>query len=201
MDPSSANDSWLSQTSLGLLERARRNDEGAWERIVECYGPIVCSWLRQAGLESGSLPDVAQNVFLAAYRGLGSMRRNPESGSFRGWLRRITRRKLIDHARRQEKMLGGSWVTDHLQHLVFPPDSCDSTAGDKRLLFAQVEKFIRQEFSPEHCDAFFAILLHGHCPTEVAARLGLTRNSVYLACSRIRRRVRQEFADLLPDEL
>ncbi len=191
----------LSQTSLGLLERARQKDGAAWERIVECYGPLVCYWLREAGLETASLPDVAQDVFVAAYRGLRSFRRDRDFGSFRGWMRKITRRKFIDHFRRREKLLSGSHVATHLNNLVFPRSSEDSCVHDKKLLFAQIEKFIRQEFSPDHCNAFFAIALEGDCPTEVAAQLGMSRNSVYLACSRIRRRVREEFADLYPGEL
>ena len=36
-------------------------------------------------------------------------------------------------------------------------------------------------------------------PAEVASRLGITRNAVYLACARIKKRVRDEFGDLLGD--
>lgn len=200
-DLQSSHSSNLSQTSFGLLDRARRSDGQAWERIVECYGPMVCYWLRDAGLESESVPDVAQEVFAAAYRGLGRMRRDRDFGSFRGWLRTITRRKLTNYARRRQKLISGSHVAIHLQNLEFPQDSEDSADHDKKLLFEQIEAFIRQEFSEQHSDAFFAITLNGHCPAEVAVRMGLTRNSVYLACSRIRRRVREEFAGMLPGEI
>ena len=84
-------------TSLSLLDRARHHDEPSWRRLITLYGPLVEHWCRRGGARPGDTADLAQEVFLAVSQGLERFeRRGP--GSFRGWVRGITRHKLLDEA-------------------------------------------------------------------------------------------------------
>ena len=46
-------------TSLSLLERARRRDPQAWDRLLHLYRPLVLFWCRRARLHG---PDVKKSA-------------------------------------------------------------------------------------------------------------------------------------------
>src|SRR5262249_48830287 len=96
-DPGVLGDSKGSATSLTLLERVRRRDQAAWERLVSLYTPLVYHWCLRHGLQPADAEEVSQEVFLAVARGIGDFRHDREGDSFRGWLRTITRNKVCDH--------------------------------------------------------------------------------------------------------
>ena len=55
---------------------------------------------------------------------------------------------------------------------------------------------IRSEFSETACTAFLRVVVDGAAPKDVADELQISVNSVYLAKSRILRRVRDELGDV-----
>ena len=73
------------------------NDQQAWEQMVGLYYPMVYGWCRRSGLQSSDAADVCQDVFRGVVRGIGGFRRDKPGDTFRGWLRRITQRRVIDH--------------------------------------------------------------------------------------------------------
>src|SRR5580765_1041873 len=88
----------LDHTSLTLLDRVRRKDKEAWERLVSLYTPLVYHWCIIAGLQAADAEETAQEVFLAVARAVVSFHRDQDGDTFRGWLRIITRNKIFDHA-------------------------------------------------------------------------------------------------------
>src|SRR5438067_13888376 len=107
-------------TSRGLIERAREHDPRAWERMVALYAPLVLFWCRQWGLREDDAADVFQEVFQAVAAHLAGFRREPTGGTFRGWLRAITRNKVNDTFRRRHREppgVGGSEAQAHLMEL------------------------------------------------------------------------------------
>src|SRR5262245_46437929 len=83
-----------SATLLGRL-RAQPDDEQAWDRFVECYGPQIYNWCRQWALQQADAEDVTQNVLLRLATKLRTFTYDPKR-SFRGWLRTVTRNALSD---------------------------------------------------------------------------------------------------------
>jgi RNA polymerase sigma-70 factor (ECF subfamily) len=69
-----------------LIERARAGDEDAFERIVELHSPRVYGALRRFGLGPGDAEEVAQEVFLRAWRGLARFEGRAQLST---WLYRI----------------------------------------------------------------------------------------------------------------
>src|SRR5262245_64154792 len=74
-------------TPLSLLQRARANDQQAWDRLTALYRPLVLFWCRQAHCPAAEAEDVAQEVFAAVAAGLGGLRHDRPGDTFRGWLR------------------------------------------------------------------------------------------------------------------
>jgi RNA polymerase sigma-70 factor, ECF subfamily len=192
-----------SEPSSSLLDRVRAQDQAAWGRLVELYGPLVYRWCRRAGLQAADAADVGQEVFQAVARKVGDFHRDPAGGTFRGWLRAITRNKILDSFRRPAPgcpAAGGSDAQRRLQELptrVWEDAGPEAEAEDTRLLFRRAVELIRGEFEEGTWRAFWQTAVEERSPADVAADLGVTVNAVYLAKSRVLHRLREEFGDLL----
>ena len=190
-------------TSLSLLERARSRDERAWEQLVDLYTPLVYAWCRRAGLQPADAKDVGQEVFRAVARKLADFRHDREGDTFRGWLRTITRNKLRDLAaesRRSPAGFGGtdgSNALDRLSAVDFESDA--ELATERQLLYQRALEVIRTGFEERTWRMFWLTVVEDRPAEDVSRELGVTINAVYLAKSRVLRRLRNEFADLIED--
>src|SRR5262250_370090 len=87
-------------TSRSLLERVKADEAAAWERLVTLYAPLVFHWCRRYNLGEADVADILQEVFQAVFLHLADFRKERQADTFRGWLRRITQNKILDHFRR-----------------------------------------------------------------------------------------------------
>jgi RNA polymerase sigma factor (sigma-70 family) len=69
-----------------LIRQARNGDEDAFESLVAMHADRVYGALRRFGLDAGEADEVAQEVFVRAWRGLP---RFQERAQFSTWLYRI----------------------------------------------------------------------------------------------------------------
>jgi RNA polymerase sigma-70 factor (ECF subfamily) len=82
------------------LELCRRGDRGALERFVRCYERRVFAFLSRTLGHGLSVDDLAQEVFLRAYRALGQFEPTGRA-RLSTWLLTIAYRVLVDARRRQ----------------------------------------------------------------------------------------------------
>jgi RNA polymerase sigma-70 factor (ECF subfamily) len=189
-------------TRASLLLRAIERDDNAWRQMVDLYGPLVTDWCRGCGLDSASIADVVQEVFLTLSTSLGRFRSEPGAGAFRGWLWKITRNKVIDRYRRikyQANATGGSEATRQWNELVDPvsiPDQEPSGADALQELTRRALQQIQCEFQPQTWSAFWRSAVDGLPSQVVADELGISTASVRQARSRILRRLRLHIGDL-----
>ena len=78
----------LASDDAGLVERSRAGDRQAFGRIVERYQSLVASIVYSSIGDLALSQDIAQDTFLAAWRGLGGLR---EPEKLRSWLAGIAR--------------------------------------------------------------------------------------------------------------
>ena len=96
-------------TEQELIRSAAAGDEDAFGKLVEQYQHKVYHLaLRMCGQEEDAA-DVAQEAFLAAWRGLPAFR--GEAG-FATWLYRLTSNAAIDHLRRVKRQRGDVSLDD-----------------------------------------------------------------------------------------
>src|SRR4051794_40890843 len=88
-------------TSRTLLRQMRADDPAAWERLVSLYAPLVWHWCQRAGLPLQDAADLAQEVFQSVATHVHHFHRDQPGDTFRGWLRRITTNKVLDHLRKR----------------------------------------------------------------------------------------------------
>jgi RNA polymerase sigma-70 factor, ECF subfamily len=188
-------------TSLTLLDKVREQDKDAWNRLVELYSPLLCHWCQLYRLQHADIEDVAQAVFVAVARGIGSFHRDQEGDTFRGWLRTITKTKIYDHVPPLGcKGIGGSGDFPPLSQAQSPDPSeqadVDAEAVENNILYQRAVELIESSFEPNTRRAFL-LLVAGRTGKEVAAELSMTLSAVYNAKAKILRRLREEFRGLL----
>ena len=83
-----------------LLAAVRRGDAGAWERLVELYGPLVLQVARRSGLGEQDCEEVFQETWCSLLRQLESIR---EPASLVAWIAQTARRQSWFVLRRRSR--------------------------------------------------------------------------------------------------
>jgi RNA polymerase sigma-70 factor (ECF subfamily) len=175
----------------------RTNDQAAWEQLVSRYYRLVYGWCRRAGLRPDDAADVCQEVFRSVAGSLGNFRRSRDGDTFRGWLRRITQRRISDHRHKQQEQPqaeGGSDAQERLLEVAEELSSGSSVQCVRESRLGPALEVVRCEFEPQTWRAFWRATVDQEPAADVAAALGLTANAVYLAKSRVLRRLREEMS-------
>jgi RNA polymerase sigma-70 factor (ECF subfamily) len=192
----------MDETNQSLLRRACGGSEDAWGALAALYRPLICHWLLRAGAPAQEADDLTQDILLTLVRELPRFRHSGQPGAFRTWLRVVaTNRARAFWRARQGKAqaTGDSAFLDLLQQLE-APDTDASRQWDRehddhvlRCLLALMEA----EFEPATLRAFRLLTLDGAAAAAVADELGMSVGAVYVAKSRVLRRLREEAAGLL----
>jgi RNA polymerase sigma-70 factor (ECF subfamily) len=184
-------------TPASLLEQLRPpTDQKAWKRLVKLYTPLLYAAARQLGLQDSDAADLVQNVFLVLVHKLPEFRYDRDK-SFRGWLRTILLNKWRESKRRSTVV--PVQATDAALNQLAGSDLAD--------LFAETEyrhhvvhralQLMQAEFEPATWKACWECVVAGRPAADVASELGLSVNAVYLAKSRVLRRLHQDLTGLL----
>ncbi len=186
----------IPETRMSLLVRLRNaQDERAWGEFVSLYEPLIQRLAERQGLQESDARDVVQQVLATVSQAIHRWECDPRRGSFRGWLRRITRNLVINylvHQRRHPRGVGG---TDMVRLLDEQPAASDATAEFDReyrmQLFRWAADQVRQQFRPASWQAFWLTCVEGWPIPRAAEHLGLSVGAVYVARSRVVARLRQ----------
>jgi RNA polymerase sigma-70 factor (ECF subfamily) len=191
------------ETSLSLLDRLRTTpDKASWQRLDDLYRPWLLRWLlgRDPSLREEA-EDLVQDVLSVLARELSQFRHD-RPGSFRRWLLGITVHRLKNfwRSRRRRPSAHGEPPINDLLAQLEDPNSELSRVWDRehdQYVMQRLLLLIESEFEPTTWLAFRRVVLEEGNPAQVAADLGMSENAVYLAKSRILRRLRQEGRELI----
>ncbi|MCY3005284.1 MAG: sigma-70 family RNA polymerase sigma factor [Planctomycetota bacterium] len=188
--------------STSILERAKLGDQDAFRMITELYAGLVYHWIRKSGLSPENAQDTSQEVFISVNRKLKNFQRTKAGQSFRAWIRVITRRKIVDHFRKNtgvENPFGGDITLIDFE--TFEKNEEDEENNqDKAIVYKKALQFIKGEFADKDCKAFLMLVVDESPAKDVAQSLGMSVNSVYIAKSRILKRLLDVFDDLIDGE-
>jgi RNA polymerase sigma-70 factor (ECF subfamily) len=174
------------------------HDQLAWAKLVALYEPLVLHWCRRGGAQAAEGQDVAQDVFLAASNGLADFERE-RAGSFRAWLRGITRHKLLDLYRRRDRQpAAASGGTEAMQRIYDLPDPSPAEESQEvGGLYRRALELVRPEFETRTWDAFWRSAVDQQDTGAIAAELKMTAVAVRIAKSRVLSRLREEAGELI----
>jgi RNA polymerase sigma factor (sigma-70 family) len=189
----------MDTTSPSLLGRLRhQSDPRSWQRFFDLYFPWIRDWLcRHHSLSHQDAEDLTQDVLSVVLRELPGFSYDPRKGSFRGWLRAITVNRLRAFwkaGKFRPVPTGNSDFAQMLDQLEDPRSGLSHLWDQEHdgHVISQILEAIEPEFEPTTWRAFRRVVIEGARPADVAAELGLTRNAVFIAKSRVMRRLRQE---------
>jgi RNA polymerase sigma factor (sigma-70 family) len=182
-------------TLLGLL--GAPDSPRAWSTFVDRYGPTIYAWCRRRWLQDADARDVTQEVLLKLHKHLRTFAYDPGKGSFRGFLKTVTRRALADfwEDRRQRPAAGTgkSEVLEILNQVEARDDLAGSLEKDFDLeLWEEAKVRVRPRVNPRDWKIFAALALEGRKAEGVAAELGMKYAAVCMAKSRVLKKLKEE---------
>ena len=183
------------RTSLLLKLRDPRDHE-AWVEFVILYEPVIYRQLRKCGLQDADARELMQEFFIAVSRRIEHWELAKERGSFRGWLRRVTRNLVINwmrHGQRRMIAFGGPESQSLFADVAADdcPESTDFDTELRRSTFQRASECVRQEQSLKTWQAFWSTAIDGKTPAIVARELGMSVGAVRVAKCRVLARLKE----------
>jgi RNA polymerase sigma factor (sigma-70 family) len=188
-------------TRYSLLSRLQNwQDQESWKEFFDTYWRLIYSVARKAGLTETEAEDVVQETILCVAKDLNKFKRDRKLGSFKGWLRNITRWRIGDRLRKRTRHGPEHRDTtfEEFQRMDVA-DIPDPTGGEAvwdrewqaNLLEAAIER-VKGRVKGEHYQMFDFYVLKQWPVRKVAQALGVSVGHVYLAKHRISALIKKE---------
>ena len=187
------------ETRLSLIWRLQSGtDADAWTEFSSIYRPVIVRLALSKGLQAADAEDLAQKVLLAVGKHIGRWKPDPKRGRFRTWLQKIVRNATINALGRipHDAAPGGTAAMKSLADLA----QSDVEAFDiewKRETLNWAADQVRSEFESATWDAFWLTAVEGISPAAAANQTGKSIGAVYIARTRIMKRIREKVSELL----
>lgn len=179
-----------------LLKGCQGKETEAWNKLVEIYGPQVRDWIGKTNLPHADRDDIYQEVFLTVLKSIGMKNWERPEMNFTGWLRVITKSRIIDHFRWLKKKRLSLMDEQSLDRQLTLRNS-HTTPLDKKSLphwwyqrvLPSIEH-IRRKLGKRTWDAFWGVIVEERSSSEVGKRLGLSAAGVRMSKSRVLRKLK-----------
>lgn len=194
----------LVPTRLSLIERLRDlDDQASWQEFFDTYWKLIYCAAVKGGLSDAEAEDVVQETIIGIARNMENFRYEPEVCSFKGWLMRVTRCRIIDHLRKASARrhafvpLSTDTVTAEGEQLILgsAEDRAFEEVWDeewqKNLLEAAMER-VKRKVAPEHYQIFYLHSVKGMPARDIGELLGASVAKVYVVRHRLARLVKSE---------
>ena len=199
-----------------LVEQFRRGDEVAFDRIVERYSAEVAALANRLLGWPGDVEDVTQDIFLAAFLGLGKFRGDCK---LKTWLFTITINKCRSyrHKRKLRQLQTIAMWRGHLALVSRRWQDASGTQGRDGLATNGIEmtrppietreapmdvedyKRVRQAVAAlpaKYREPVVLMYLQGLATDEISRILGISKNALHVRLSRARDRLKKDLAEL-----
>jgi RNA polymerase sigma-70 factor (ECF subfamily) len=197
----------LMPTRQSLLGRLRNwQDQAGWREFFDTYWRLIYAVARNAGLGDAEAQDVVQTTFIYLARRMPNFQYDRSRGSFKSWLRVVTRSRIHAHWRQEKR--AGRLVREPLAHgaddeadsLELQPDPAADALDavwqrewEQNLVDRAFDR-LRAKVSSQQL-LIFRLAALGELPLrQVAAKLGVSLPQVYLARHRVGRLLKTEVA-------
>jgi RNA polymerase sigma factor (sigma-70 family) len=189
-------------TRPSLLFRVREwSDSASWEEFHRLYRRLIYGRARRAGLSHADAEDVAQDVFKRVAETIRDFDTNPERGSFRGWLMKLTHWRIADKFKSRRVLPsptgeGPEPIGDEAALVEnVPAPTAEEDEWDREwqqhILAAATERLARQ-VRPLHFQVFDLYVLQDWPLLRVTKELRISPASVYVIGHRLKHRLKTE---------
>jgi RNA polymerase sigma-70 factor (ECF subfamily) len=185
------------ETRASLILRLRdAADVAAWDEVVAVYGPLVFRMAQKQGLQPTDAEDAVQEVFAAVARSVDQWTQQSHKGRFRSWLLGITRNIAINILTRRPQGTVGQGGADTHPLLADIPVTDNPLSGQfdleyRREVYRWAAEQVRLAVSPATWNAFQLTHVEAMPIAKAAQQLGTSVGNVYIARSRVMKRLRE----------
>jgi RNA polymerase sigma factor (sigma-70 family) len=186
---------------LDLVAAVRAGDDRAFEALYRRYHGRITGYVRGIVHDHGRAEDITQEVFMSALR---RMRATDAAIAFKPWIYEIAKNACIDAWRRTRNANEVSFdaqdalgADDH-GRLADPGVTPDSAVDNKDALDNLCGAF--GSLSPTHHEILVMREFEGLSYREIGERLGMSRPGVESTLFRARKRLSEEYEELVSGE-
>jgi RNA polymerase sigma factor (sigma-70 family) len=180
-------------TRQSLLNRLKVVDnDDSWQEFFETYWGLIYSSAIRSGLSDSEAQDVVQETVICVARSMPKFEYDPRIGSFKAWLRKLTRWRVLDHLRKRKSIPTpfANFEHDLPASLEIPDESnsaFDSNWDDewrKAIIESAVSK-TKLRVDEKQFQIFDLCALQGWPVERVASTLNISRARVYVSKHRV----------------
>lgn len=184
----------LTSTRWSLIQRLRNwDDQEGWREFFESYWRLLYSTGIRAGLSDAEAQDAVQETVISVCRNIQQLEVSPEAGSFKNWLMRMARWRIIDQVRKRPTsgMLLHEPAADETSATDAVPDPAGVALEQiweeewrSNLTEAALAK-VQRQVSARHYQIFYLYVVRDTPVAKVAAALGASPDEIYMVKHRL----------------
>jgi len=190
-------------TRYSLLSRLQnRDDQDSWKDFFETYWRLIYSIALKSGLTEAEAQDAVQETVICVAKDIEKFKHDRSLGSFKGWLRNLTRWRIADQLRKREPVAAAenalSAENVDMSGLTEISDPANDTLEKiweeewrSNLMSAAAER-VKHRVREEHYQMFDLNVMRQWPASKVAEALGVNIAQVYLAKHRMLALIRKE---------
>jgi RNA polymerase sigma factor (sigma-70 family) len=190
-------------TRASLLERLKNcEDQASWQEFFGCYWQLIYRVAKKGGLTDAEAEDVVQETVISVSKKLPGFVWDPKICSFKTWMLRMTRWRVIDTLRKRMPLVEpheDQTGTPSLEKFadLSPPEleAVWDAEWEKSLLSAALER-IKPQIKPDHYQIFDLSVLRELPISDVAEIMGVTAARIYLVKHRITRLIQKAIREI-----
>lgn len=197
-------------TRQSLLERLKnRDDSQSWRGFFDQYWRLIYNVARKAGLTEDESEEVVQETVIAVSRNIDRFQYDPQRGSFKGWLMKMTRWRILDQfrSRAQERKMGArsAGTADELERtatverVADPNDAGIHALWDaewKNNLLETAIEHVKSQVHPRHFQVFHFYVIKQQPVQTVSRMFGVNPAKIYLIKHRISALIKKQIKRL-----
>jgi len=197
-------------TRYSLLSRLQNwDDQDSWKDFFDTYWRLIYAVALKSGLTEAEAQDVVQETIISVAKNIQKFKRDRQLGSFKGWLRNLTRWRIADQLRKRTRVApeerkaaedaAAVWDTAPLADSV-EVESVWEAEWRVNLMKVALEN-VKRRVKEEHYQIFDFYVVKQWPAAKVARTLGVSAGQVYLARFRVGTLVKKEIRRLETREI
>ena len=194
-------------TRHSLLSRLKDPaNEESWRVFFDTYWRLIYGTAIRAGLSDAEAQDVVQETVLGVFKKMPGFDYDPKIGTFRGWLLRLTRWRILDQLKKRrskETSLSSVERLAEVDQLSAESDALErfwNAEWERNALDAAMER-VKKKVDPKHFQIFDLHVRKQVGVGEVAKRLSVSAAQVYVVKHRVGSLLKKELQHVLENQI
>ena len=191
----------LIPTRYSLLSRLKDwDDNESWRVFFDTYWRLIYVMALKAGLTRTEAQEVVQETVICVAKDIQKFKRDRRLGSFKGWLRNLTRWRIADQFRKRTRLARADdsgaerpfQPVEALPDLANEHDESDWEEEWQSHLLRTAMQRVKRRVREEQYQLFDFYVVKQWPVSRITQTMGVSANRVYLAKYRIARLVQRE---------